>query len=195
VADGFESTRMRVAADGVVHRLSPPFRSVVPLAFERKQNRERVAGAVAWLASDRLSVPPDPVPAARIAVLPFSVHSNDPADVNLARRLTDTVTAALVRRGDLTVISSTSARQFEHVRDRLGIAAGQLGADTLVEGNVLTEGDHVYVDVRAVAGRREQKVWVETFTGTVDGTIGDVADLAQRIADALPAPAHDDRRP
>jgi adenylate cyclase len=50
--------------------------------------------------------------------------------------------------------------------------------------------------VRVEAGRLRARLDAYyRAEGAADGTLGDLAELAQRIADAVPPPSHDDRRP
>jgi TolB-like protein len=120
-------------------------------------------------------------PALTIAVLPFTARSADAATEEIAMRLTEGVTAELVGVGDHGVIASTSARQFGSDRGRLRDVAESLRADMLVEARVATSGENVRVEALLIDGAREQKLWVESFTGGA----ADLDELEQRIAVAV----------
>jgi TolB-like protein len=115
--------------------------------------------------------------AVRIAVLPFHVASVDEADQIMATRLTERVTAELVRIGSLDVVASTSALQFKEDRGLLRDVAKALRADMLMEGRLIEEGDNIRVQARISAGAVDQKFWVDdSFVGS------DLDELAKRIA-------------
>jgi TolB-like protein len=122
-------------------------------------------------------------PALTIAVLPFTSRSADAATEEIALRLTEGVTAELVGAGDLGVIASTSARQFGAERGRLRDVAESLQADVLVEARVATSGENVRVEAVLIDGAREQKLWVEGFTGGV----ADLDELERIIAAGVAA--------
>jgi TolB-like protein len=113
----------------------------------------------------------------RIAVLPFHSASGRQADLIMAARLTERVTAELVRIGSLVVVSSTSAIQFKDNRGSLRDIARVLQADLLMEGRLLADGDDIRVEVRTIAGTIDQKFWVDdSFVGR------DLNKLARDIA-------------
>jgi TolB-like protein len=113
----------------------------------------------------------------RIAVLPFHAVSGHQADLIMAARLTERVTAELVRIGRLGVVSSTSALQFKDNRGSLRDVARVLQADLLMEGRLLADGDDIRVEVRTIAGTIDQKFWVDdSFVGR------DLNQLARDIA-------------
>ncbi|HJN51633.1 MAG: hypothetical protein QGI68_14450 [Pseudomonadales bacterium] len=116
-------------------------------------------------------------PAVRIAVLPFHSYPGDAANQIMAARLTEKVTAELVRIGKLSVVASTSALQFKDDRGLLRDVAKALQADMLMEARLIAEGDSIRVEARISAGAVDQKFWVD------DSFIGrDVDQLARQIA-------------
>lgn len=120
----------------------------------------------------------------RIAVLPFHSASGRQADLIMAARVTERVTAELVRIGSLGVVSSTSALQFKDNRGSLRDVARVLQADLLMEGRLLADGDDIRVEVRIIAGAIDQKFWVDdSFVGR------DLNKLAKDIAASSTAAA------
>ena len=118
-----------------------------------------------------------------IAVLPFAPYSADPADKIVATRVTEGVTAELVRAGGLGVVASTSARRYVDTHAALEEVARALHADILLEARLLKEGDRLRVEARLVDGTRSRKFWVETFVGGAD----DLDELCRRVAAAAAA--------
>jgi TolB-like protein len=119
-----------------------------------------------------------------IAVLPFQPYSDEDSDRMLATRLTEGISAELVRLGRFGVVPSTSARQFADARGSLRDVARALGADFLLEARVLTDGAVVRVEARVVDGAGNRKVWVDTIAGDA----AELDDLARRVAAAAAAP-------
>jgi TolB-like protein len=138
-----------------------------------------VAAAVWWLA-ERAGEAARAAAAARpvIAVLPFTAYANDEQAHELAARITDAVTAELVRTNRFAVVASTSARQFADVRGSLRGVASALHADFLLQGHVVTENGGVRVNEMLVDGVREQKIWVDR----VSGDAADLDELGRKIA-------------
>jgi TolB-like protein len=139
-----------------------------------------LASAVVFVGTPRTGVD---APRLRIAVLPFAPYTDDSAERVIAARITDGVTAELVRAGRLDVIASTTARQFGAAPGRLRDVAAELDADVLVQANLRTDGNRVRVEARAVNANLEQKFWVEDFAGTVD----DLDALERQVAAAIDA--------
>lgn len=132
--------------------------------------------AVAAVAGWRLASGPPP-PRVAIAVLPFSADSADEA---LALRLTERVTAELVRRREIAVIASTSARVVAEARTPLREVSRALDAQFLLQARVHRDDGRLFVEARLVNGSREEKFWVDNFAGTEE----EIDDLAGRVATA-----------
>lgn len=117
-------------------------------------------------------------PRLRIAVLPFATYSANPAEEVLAVRLTEGVTAELVRLDAFHVVASTTARALAASRARVSDLAAELQADVLIHARVVAEGQRLRVQMRAMNGTLEQKFWVQDFHG--DAT--DLDALEREIA-------------
>jgi TolB-like protein len=128
----------------------------------------------------------------RIAVLPFTAYPDEAGDdaKTVATRLTEGVTAELVRADRFAVVASSAALGAHATRGRLRDVAAALDADVLVEAHVTSDGARLRVEARAAIGPLEQKFWVGDFTG-------DAADsdaLEREIAGAITAALADARR-
>jgi len=120
-------------------------------------------------------------PRLRVAVTPFDTYSTDPAEQMLATRLTDGVTAELVRLDAFEVVASSTARAVATGNDRVRDLAAALDADVLVQARVVTEGNGLRVEARAVSGTLEHKFWVRNFHGDA----ADLDSLEREIAAAV----------
>jgi len=120
-----------------------------------------------------------------VAVLPFTQYSTDPAVRLLAARLTDGVTAELSRFTAISVVSHTSALQFENARKPLKEIARALNANGVVEASIDVEGDAVRVQLRLVDAAVDRK----SFIQEIEGNRAALPDLERRVAQAIEAEA------
>lgn len=141
-----------------------------------------LAGLAAWLV---VGSPWRSLATPRVAVLPFESYSDDEAARNLAERITDGVTAELVRAGVFEVVASTTVQQVASEFTRIRDVAIALDADVLIEANVRAQGDRVLVEARASSAAGEQKFFVDSFAGGVDDLDTLEHEIASRFAEVL----------
>jgi TolB-like protein len=180
--------RLPATLPGVAADVAP----AAPMSSTRSRNVAAavllLAAIVTWVAVD----PPWRSAAAdqpRVAVLPFESYSGEESERVLAERITDGVTAELVRAGTLEVVASTTAQQVTAASARLRDVATALDADVLIEANVRMDGDRIRVEARAIRGDGEQKFWVDSFAGTSDDLDTLERDIAARFAAVFADPA------
>jgi TolB-like protein len=138
-----------------------------------------VAVAVVSFAAWRgLWSAPASTPTMNIAVLPFTQYSTATDEVMLAGRLTEEVTSELARLKVARVIAHTSVLQFAGTRTPATQIAETLNADLLIEGSVARNGEALDTSIRLVGGRSNYKLWVQSYSGSVN----DPRELARRIA-------------
>jgi len=140
-----------------------------------------VVGAASWRGARRGAAEP---PKTVVAVLPFSTYSSDADARTVAMRLTDGVTAELVRLDRFAVVASATARQFAGTRAPMHDVARELHADLLLQGHVDVDNGELKVVAVVVDGALDRKVWVDTLRGDPAG----LDDLARRIAASAAAP-------
>jgi TolB-like protein len=157
---------------------SPPARGRRRAAFTGFLVATAVATAVLVFSLVASRPSPAAAPHLSIAVLPFEQYTGAPDDARLASRLTDAVTSEMARLGTVSVVSRTSARQFEGTRTPLRQVAAALNADFVVEGTLEPRGRQLHVSVRLVNAATDRKVWAEDFDAA------DAALLPPRIARA-----------
>ena len=126
-----------------------------------------------------------PVRDLRVAVLPFSSGAAGADGEAFAQRLTEGVTAELVRAGRFSIVASSAARAEHSSSRRPREVAAALDADVLVGGRIRPDGERVRVETYAVGGELEEKLWVDGFEGTVADAASLERDIAAAIADAL----------
>ena len=129
-----------------------------------------------WATAERTA------PAQTIAVLPFANYSMEPAEVILAARVTDGITAELARLGTLGVVSHTSALQYADARPRPSVReiAKSLNAQFVLEGKVRDEAGRISIQVVLVDASLDRKVWVHD----AGGAASDIPEMQRQIARA-----------
>jgi TolB-like protein len=134
------------------------------------------AAVIAWVPGTA------PVPPLRVAVLPFSADADGAV---LAQQLTEGVTAELVRAARFGIVASSAARAEHTPTRRPRDVAAALGADVLIQARIRADAERVRIETYAVSGGLEEKLWVESFAGTVADTDTLERDIAAAIVDAL----------
>jgi serine/threonine-protein kinase len=117
-----------------------------------------------------------------LAVLPLANLSGDPDQEYFSEGLTDELTIALSKIGNLTVVSRSAASRFKDAEMSLGEIAGELGVEALVAGSVLREGDRVRVSAQLVNPSTESNLWAETYERSLTSVMALYGDVAQAIA-------------
>jgi TolB-like protein len=122
----------------------------------------------------------------RVAVLPFEPYpDNAGVEIDaLALRITEGVTAELVRDGRFAVVASAAASAVTGATTRPRELAEALDADVLVQARITTSGDRITVEARA-ATSAERKFWVEGFSGSAADTHSLEREIAAAVASAL----------
>ncbi len=122
--------------------------------------------------------PPSPLDTPSIAVLPFSVLSEESRVRFLADGLVEDVIALLARVPGFMLISRGSSFEFRNQVQGLGSIARQLGVRYVVEGSVRPVADGLRVSTQLVEAATGHVLW----SGTVDARADHAADLQEAIA-------------
>jgi TolB-like protein len=126
------------------------------------------------------SRPGEPV----VAVLPLVPYGNDAAAGILGEKLTEGITAELVRDARLAVVPSARVARFRDpyaIPDDIG---AQLGAQFLLRGRVVPEAEgSLRVEVVLMDGALTRKPWGSSFTGST----ANLDELEHRIAQEVAA--------
>ena len=129
------------------------------------------------------AAPPAAPTGPSVAVLPFSYVGPDAGLAYLADGFTDEVIAHLSKVRGLRVISRTSSMALKGSSRDVRAIGRTLGVAHLVEGSVRHQGSQVRVAARLLVAADDDRVWADTF----DGTMGDVFAIQERIARAVVA--------
>ena len=138
---------------------------------------------VLWLAGGAHQPPPA---ITSLAVLPFQDLSRDPNEEYFADGLTDAMIAELARIRTLRVISRTSAMQYKNSPKPLGVIAGELRVDGIIEGSVFRSGGRVRIAAALISAGSERHLWSETYDMDQGDVVGRLRIIARTLARELP---------
>jgi adenylate cyclase len=123
----------------------------------------------------------------RVAVLPFSNMSPDPADEYFADGMTEELISTVSRIEGAEVISRTSVMQYKRTTKQIREISRELGVGTVLEGSVRKAGNRLRVTVQMIDAGRDRHVWAESYDRTMDDVFAIQSDIAERVAGALKA--------
>jgi adenylate cyclase len=104
-----------------------------------------------------------------IAVIPFSMRSEEPGHNMLGEALADEVIAALSRTSELHVISRLSTTVFSSRHDAIADIRHHLGASYILSGNCRTAGNQLSLFAELVDAKTGHIAWAESLKGSVNG--------------------------
>jgi TolB-like protein/tetratricopeptide (TPR) repeat protein len=147
----------------------------------------RFIAPLAVSAEPRVSVEAAARPHVRVAVLPFSNLTEDPAQEFFSDGLTEEMISQLGRMcgGRFGVIARWSSMLFKRTSLRAREIAEALQVNYLVEGSVRHEGERVRITTRLVAADTETTIWSDTCERHLTDCLSVQADVAARIAFSL----------
>ncbi|HEU5450341.1 MAG TPA: tetratricopeptide repeat protein [Terriglobales bacterium] len=122
-----------------------------------------------------------PPPIRSLAVLPLRNLSADASQEYLADGMTEALIDRLAQIHQLRVISWTSVMRLKNSQLSAPEISRMLGADALVEGSVMREGDHIRITAQLIRGATDDHFWSETY----DRDLPDVLSLQSEVAQAI----------
>jgi TolB-like protein/Tfp pilus assembly protein PilF len=123
----------------------------------------------------------------RLAVLPFTNLSDDPAQDYFSDGLTEEMIAQLgcVARGRVGVLARWSSMAFKGTTRRVREIGETLGVNYLVEGSVRREGDRARITARLVETASETQLWSDVYERELTDCLLVQTDVAACIARSL----------
>ncbi len=115
-------------------------------------------------------------------MLPLKNLSGDPTQDYLADGMTEALIGRLSSIHDLRVISRTSMMTFKDTKLSLPEIAKTLGVDTLVEGSVIREGNHIRVHAQLIRAATDEHFWSEAYDREMRDALALESDVAESIA-------------
>jgi TolB-like protein/Tfp pilus assembly protein PilF len=134
------------------------------------------------------------LPDVRLAVLPFTNLSGDPAQEYFSDGLTEELIAQLgtTCRGRIGIIGRWSSMTFKGTSQRAHEIGDALQVRYLLEGSVRYEGDRLRITARLVEAASETHLWSESYErdlaescSVTSGRLSVQTDVASRVARAL----------
>ena len=101
--------------------------------------------------------------------------------------MTEELITEMSRIQTLKVISRTSVMDYKGTRKHLPQIARELGADGIVEGSVVRDGDQVRVTVQLLNGPDDRHLWSEEYQRPLHGILDLQREIAQSIARSVSA--------
>ena len=143
----------------------------------------RVAGygeGVSQPAQVKTSLPRD-----RVAVLPFTNISRDPADEYFADGMTEEMISSVSRIKGLRVIARTSVMRYKETRKPIAEIGRELNAGSILEGSVRKAGDKIRITVQFIETLNEEPTWSQDYDREIKDVFAIQSDIARHVAEAL----------
>jgi adenylate cyclase len=121
----------------------------------------------------------------RIAVLPFTNISPDPADEYFADGMTEEVIATMSRISGLKVIARTSVMGYKGGQKKISDVARELDVGSVLEGSVRKVGDRARVTVQLIDSQTSEHLWAESYDRDLKDVLAIQSDISKTVAEAL----------
>ena len=121
----------------------------------------------------------------RIAVLPMSNISPDPADEYFADGMTEEMILTVSKIEGLEVISRTSIMQYKKNSKPVKEVGQTLAVGTVLEGSVRKAGNKLRVTVKLIDVTKDKHLWSNSYDREIQDVFAIQTDIAESVADAL----------
>ena len=128
-----------------------------------------------------------PLPAVRLAVLPFVNITGDAEQDYLSDGLTQEMISQLGRLNPsgLNVIARSSVMRYKKGDTPIDQVGRELGVDYILEGSTRHEGGQVRITADLIKVRDQTQLWTKTYERELSGLLAVQSEVAQNVADAL----------
>ena len=120
-----------------------------------------------------------------IAVIPFSMRSNEPGHELLGEALADEVIAALSRTSELHVISRLSTTVFRDRQHTVENIQTHLGATYIFSGTCRSAGTQLVLFVELIDAKSGHVLWADSLKGEVHGLFSPDDELIARLVNSI----------
>ncbi|MCI4351058.1 MAG: adenylate/guanylate cyclase domain-containing protein [Thermoplasmata archaeon] len=129
--------------------------------------------------------PPDRVSFVRMAVLPFTSMSTDPADEFFADGLTEDLITHLSRGTALRVVARTSVMPYKGLRKGIREIGRELEVGSILEGSVRHFAQTIRIAVRLIDAGTEEHLWEGRFDRELTDVLAVQDEIAQCVSKVL----------
>ena len=130
----------------------------------------------------------------RLAVLPFTNISPDPADDYFADGLTEEVISHLSNLRGLRVIARSSVAQYKSTTKPVTQIGSELDVASVIEGSVRKVGNRIRITLQLIDTGTQEHLWSHRYDREIDDVFAIQSDIAERTAGALRLEMADDER-
>ncbi|HEY2982368.1 MAG TPA: tetratricopeptide repeat protein [Anaerolineales bacterium] len=124
-------------------------------------------------------------PRDRLAVLPFSNISANPADEYFADGMTEEMILSISQIKGLRVIARTSVMRYKGADKPIGEIGRELNVGSVLEGSVRKAGDKLRISVRLIDTSNEEPRWSQEFDRKITDVFEIQSEISRRVAEAL----------
>jgi adenylate cyclase len=121
----------------------------------------------------------------RLAVLPFTCMSPDPADECFADGLTEEMITQLSRGTALHVVARTSVMQYKDARRGIRDIGRELSVGSVLEGSVRRSAQKVRIAVQLIDAASEEHLWVDRFDRELTDVFAVQDEICQSVTKVL----------
>lgn len=121
----------------------------------------------------------------RLAVLPFTNMSPDPADEFFAEGLTEEMISELSKLRGLRVIARTSVMRFKDARKGVSEIGKELNVGTILEGSLRKAGNRIRITAQLIDARTEEHLWSDRYDRELTDIFAVQSDISRAVAEAL----------
>lgn len=125
------------------------------------------------------------LPADRVAVLPLTNISHDPADEYFADGMTEEIISSVSRTKGLRVIARTSVMRYKGASKAISEIGRELNAGSILEGSVRKAGDKIRISVQFIEAENEEPRWSEVYDREISDVFAIQSEIAHKVAEAL----------
>lgn len=121
----------------------------------------------------------------RVAVLPLTNISLDPADEYFADGMTEELISTISRTKGLRVIARTSVMRYKGSGKSIAEIGRELNVGSVLEGSIRKAGNKVRISVQFVDTSNEEPRWSQDYDREIEDVLEIQSDIASRVAEAL----------
>jgi adenylate cyclase len=135
--------------------------------------------------SEEKVIPPMQLDKRRIAILPLTNISPDPADEYFADGMTEELISTMSRIRGLKVIARTSVMGYKGGHKKVDEVARELDVGTVLEGSVRKAGNRVRITVQLIDSETSEHTWAESYDRELIDVFAVQSDISMTVAEAL----------